>query len=327
MVLGVVLAGAVAATAVAVIHSGREETAGGRSSGTAHQLTGYWQNFASDAGSNLRLRDVPGEYDVVAIAFAVADPGRPGAIEFAVDASLSEALGGYTGEEFSADVKALHSGGRKVVLSVGGESDDVPVRNAAEAGAFAATAGALIARYGFDGIDIDLEHGITPSALAQALRELVKARPELMITMAPQTVDLAPGGTYLTLIQDVRDIVTVVQTQYYNSGSMTGCDGKEYHAGTIDFVTAQACTLLKYLRPEQISLGFPATAASAGRGYLAPAQVNAAMDCLTAQRHCGDFRPPKAAPGLRGVMTWSVNEDAAAGYAFARTVRPHLDSL
>src|SRR4051812_26388430 len=40
---------------------------------SAHTLTGYWQNFDNGA-ANLRLRDVPEAYDIIAVAFADADP-------------------------------------------------------------------------------------------------------------------------------------------------------------------------------------------------------------------------------------------------------------
>jgi chitinase len=324
------VAAAVVATAVAVVRARDGETDQATPSAPgarAHQLTGYWQNYAADTSANLRLRDVPAEYDVVAVAFAVADPKRAGAIRFAVDASLSEALGGYSNDDFTEDVKTLHADGRKVVLSVGGASDDVPIRSEADGQAFAETAAGLMSEFGFDGIDIDLEHGITVAALASGLRELVAAKPRALITMAPETVDLVPGGSYLKLIDDISDIITVVQTQFYNSGSMTGCDGESYEQGDIDFVTALTCTLLGHLRPDQISLGFPASKASAGSGYIPPKAIGEALDCLTALRHCGNFTPEEAAPALRGVMTWSVNNDASARYAFSKAVRAHLDTL
>ena len=35
--------------------------------------------------------------------------------------------------------------------------------------------------------------------------------------------------------------------------------------------------------------------------------------------------PPRAYPGIRGAMTWSINWDASNNWNFARTVKPHLD--
>ena len=81
-------------------------------------------------------------------------------------------------------------------------------------------------QYGFDGIDIDLENGLNPTYMAQALRSLrAKAGANLIITMAPQTIDMqSTGGSYFALALTIKDILTVVNTQYYNSGSMLGCD-------------------------------------------------------------------------------------------------------
>ena len=81
--------------------------------------------------------------------------------------------------------------------------------------------------FGFDGVDIDLENGLNPTAMGQALRDLRnRTGSGLIITLAPQTLDVQPGGGYLQLIDSIKDVLTIVNTQYYNSGSMNGCDGR-----------------------------------------------------------------------------------------------------
>ncbi|MGN9779000.1 chitinase [Micromonospora sp. H33] len=294
-----------------------------------HILTGYWHNFDNPA-VELRLRDVPAEYDVVAVAFAEA-AATPGAVTFAVDPGLSAALGGYTDADFSADVRTLKSRGKKVIISVGGETGRVAVNDAASAVAFSDSVHALIQRYGFDGVDIDLENGLNPTYMAQALRSLrTKVGSGLIIAMAPQTIDMQnPTTSYFKLALDIKDILTVVNTQFYNSGSMLGCDNNAaYSQGTVNFIVALACIQLEAgLRPDQVGLGLPAGPGAAGGGIVAPSVVNAALDCLTRGSNCGSFRPPRTYPGLRGAMTWSVNWDVSNGNNFARTVGPHLDTL
>ncbi|MEW2381765.1 cellulose binding domain-containing protein [Micromonospora sp. NPDC047707] len=294
-----------------------------------HILTGYWHNFDNPA-VELRLRDVPAEYDVVAVAFAEAT-ATPGAVTFAVDPGLSAALGGYTDADFSADVRTLKSRGKKVIISVGGETGRVAVNDAASAVAFSDSVHALIQRYGFDGVDIDLENGLNPTYMAQALRSLrAKVGSGLIIAMAPQTIDMQnPATSYFKLALDIKDILTVVNTQFYNSGSMLGCDNNAaYSQGTVNFIVALACIQLEAgLRPDQVGLGLPAGPGAAGGGIVAPSVVNAALDCLTRGTNCGSFRPPRTYPGLRGAMTWSVNWDVTNGNNFARTVGPHLDTL
>ena len=294
-----------------------------------HFLTGYWHNFVNPA-TELRLADVPAEYDLVAVAFAEAT-GTPGEVTFGVDPGLAAALGGYSDDAFKADVAALHARGTKVVLSVGGEAGRVSVGDSASAATFASSVRGIMTEYGFDGVDIDLENGLNPTYMAQALRSLHDAvGAGLIITMAPQTIDMqSTGGSYFALALAIKDILTVVHTQYYNSGSMLGCDqAQAYSQGTVDFITALACIQLENgLRPDQVALGLPAGPGAAGGGVVAPSVVNDALDCLASGTHCGSFHPPRTYPDIRGAMTWSVNWDVANGNGFAGTVGPHLDTL
>jgi chitinase len=293
----------------------------------AHMLTGYWQDFTNGA-TPLRLRDVSSNYDVIAVAFAGADPSRPGGVTFAVDSGLSSALGGYSDADFRSDVQTLHGQGRKVIVSVGGQNGAISVSDPTSASNFASSVFGLMTSFGFDGVDIDLENGINVASMSSALQQLAaKAGPNLVLAMAPQTLDVQPGGGYLQLIDSVKGILTVVNTQYYNSGSMNGCDGNVYSEGSVDFITAQACILMQHIRPDQVGLGFPASPSGAGSGFVSPSVVNAALDCLAAGTSCGRFRPPTTWPSIRGVMDWSINWDAASGYDFADTVRPHLAHL
>ncbi|BFU42600.1 chitinase [Krasilnikovia sp. MM14-A1004] len=295
----------------------------------AHLLTGYWQNFDNPA-NEIKLAAVPSSYDLVAVAFADAT-GTPGAVSFSIDPGLSASVGGYTNEQFKADVATLHARGRKVVISVGGEKGSVSVGDAAAATNFANSVYGLIQTYGFDGVDIDLENGLNPTYMASALRSLhAKVGNGLIITMAPQTIDMqSPQSSYFKLALDIKDILTVVHTQYYNSGAMLGCDNNAaYSQGTVNFLVALACIQLQNgLRPDQVALGLPATTSAAGGGYVSPSVVNQALDCLARGTNCGTFRPPATYPGIRGAMTWSVNWDVTAGGGFANTVQPHLSTL
>jgi len=294
-----------------------------------HLLTGYWQNFVNEA-TPIRLRDVPEAYDLVAVAFADADPGRRGAVVLGVDPGLSAALGGYSDTDLKADVAALHARGTRVIVSVGGQNGSVAVGDATAAANFAASVRSLMDSYGFDGVDIDLENGVDPAAMSSALHTLRDATgPDLVVTMAPETLFMQSStSTYLSLALKIKDILTVVHTQYYNSGAMLGCDGKVYAQGSVDFITAQACIALEAgLRADQVAIGLPASPRAASSGYLAPSVVTDALDCLATGSRCGSFRPARTYPDLRGAMTWSINWDRSAGGAFSSTVAPHLDTL
>ncbi|MET8561380.1 glycoside hydrolase family 18 protein [Streptomyces flaveolus] len=298
---------------------------GGGGSLPGHAVTGYWQNF--DNGATVqKLSDVPSSYDIIAVAFADATP-TPGAVSFSLD---SAGLNGYTVDQFKADIRAKQAAGKKVVISVGGEKGSVSVSDAASAANFANSVYSLMQTYGFDGVDIDLENGLNATYMTQALRSLSsKAGPSLIITMAPQTIDMqSTSNAYFQTALNVKDILTVVNTQFYNSGSMLGCDGKVYSQGTVDFLTALACIQLEGgLSPSQVGLGVPASTRAAGSGYVSPTVVDNALDCLTAATNCGTFKPSKTYPALRGAMTWSTNWDATSGNAWSNTVGPHVHAL
>ncbi|MFI9174245.1 chitinase [Streptomyces lincolnensis] len=311
-------------TAVTGVTTGGGDGGGGGSV-PKHALTGYWQNFNNGATVQ-RLSDVQSAYDIIAVAFADAT-ATPGAVTFTLD---SAGLGGYTVDQFKADVRAKQAAGKKVIISVGGEKGTVSVNDATSATNFANSIYSLMQTYGFDGVDIDLENGLNATYMTQALRALsAKAGPSMVLTMAPQTIDMqSTSNTYFRTALNVKDILTVVNMQYYNSGSMLGCDGKVYAQGSVDFLTALACIQLEGgLSPSQVGLGLPASPRGAGSGYVSPSVVNSALDCLTRGTGCGSFKPARTYPELRGAMTWSTNWDAAAGNAWSNAVGPHVRGL
>jgi chitinase len=325
---------AVSATTSATTSGGGGSSGGGSGSGggssglPAHILMGYWQDFTNGA-DNLTLADVPTSYNLVAVAFG-ASTDTPGQVSFSLDPTLASDLGGYTQQQFIDDIKTLQARGQKVILSVGGADGAISVDDAASASAFASSVDSIIQEYGFNGVDIDLENGVNPTFMASALEQLESdVGSSLIITLAPQTVDTqTTGDDYFQLALDIQPILTMINTQYYNSGSMNGCDGNVYAEGTENFMTALACTELEGgLSPSQVGLGLPASTSAAGSGYVSPSVVNDALDCLAAGQNCGSFVPPTTWPGIRGVMTWSINWDASNGYNFADTVAPDLSTL
>lgn len=298
---------------------------GGGGTVPKHAVTGYWQNFNNGATVQ-KISAVQSQYDIIAVAFADAT-GTPGAVSFTLD---SAGLGGYTVDQFKADIKAKQAAGKKVIISIGGQNGTVSVSDSTSATNFANSVYSLMQTYGFDGVDIDLENGLNATYMSQALRSLSsKAGSSLVITMAPQTIDMqSTSNAYFQTALNIKDILTVVNMQYYNSGSMLGCDGKVYSQGSVDFLTALACIQLEGgLAPSQVGLGLPASTSGAGSGYVSPTIVNNALDCLTKATNCGSFKPSRTYPDLRGAMTWSTNWDASAGNAWSNAVGPHVHAL
>lgn len=300
-------------------------TGGGGGTLPKHAVTGYWQNFNNGATVQ-RISAVQSQYDIIAVSFADATT-TPGAVTFNLD---SAGLGGYTVDQFKADIAAKKAAGKKVIISIGGQNGTVTINDSTSATNFANSVYSLMTTYGFDGVDIDLENGLNATYMSQALRSLSgKAGSSLIITMAPQTIDMqSTSNAYFQTALNIKDILTVVNMQYYNSGSMLGCDGKVYSQGSVDFLTALACIQLEGgLAPSQVGLGLPASTSGAGSGYVSPTIVNNALDCLAKGTGCGTFKPSRTYPDLRGAMTWSTNWDASAGNAWSNSVGPHVHAL
>ncbi|ADO73661.1 fibronectin type III domain-containing protein [Stigmatella aurantiaca] len=329
-------------------------------------LVGYWHNFDNGSGF-IRLRNVSPKWDVINISFAEPTNGATGG-------TIGFTPYSYTDADFKADVAYLQSQGKKVIISIGGANGQVRLENATSRTAFVNSMGAIIEKYGFDGMDIDFEgHSLsldagdadfknprTPVvtnliAAIRALRERFGAK--FLLTMAPETFFVQLGysfyggsciscdnraGAYLPVIYAVRDILSWLQVQDYNSGPITGLDDQYHSMGNADFHVAMTDMLLAgfpvaknpnsifpALRPDQVAIGLPANV-NAGGGYTAPAEVQKAVNALVKGTSIGSYTlrsNPANNKGFRGLMSWSVNWDAFANFEFTNSHRPYLDSL
>lgn len=294
-----------------------------------HTLTGYWHNFDNNS-INLRVSDVSNQYDIIVLSFAEMDPAKPGGVTFSVDPTLSSTLGGYSNADLIADIQAKRAQGKKVIISIGGEKGNINLNNVTpNVTNFVDSMYGIITQFGLDGVDIDLEHGMNVTNLTNAIRQLQqRVGSDFILTMAPQTIDMQnPNTSYMQLYSNLKDITSVINVQYYNSGCMLGRDGKCYSQGTVDFLTALSDLTLQWVSPSQLGIGVPATPSAAGGGYVSPTVVNNALNCLATGNSCGSYKPVAKYPDIRGAMTWSINWDATNNYNLANTVKPFLLTL
>lgn len=325
-----------------------------------HILVGYWHNWQDRTASFLRLGNIPPSFDVINIAFALPSGKVVGEMVFK---PYETTIPG----EFKADVDYVHSLGKKVLLSVGGANGSMALTDENARCNFIESITSIIQEYSFDGIDINLESKITlasgdtdfrnptsPSIinLIAAIKQIrTYFGPDFMLSMAPETISVQGGhktyggvkGAYLPIINGLRNILTYLHVQHYNSDVMIALDGQAYEQGTADFHVAMAEMLLQGfdvgqnptsifpgLRPEQIVIGLAAYANAASNGYTAPLEIQKALDYLTTGKSFGGrycLRQTAGYPNFRGVMTWSINWDAASYQHFSRKTRAYLDTL
>lgn len=252
-------------------------------------------------------------YSHVVIAFGVFSTTTPGQIVSAFNT-------------VSVDyIKSLQSAGIKVLLSLGGASSGLPdttthlhqvISEASSPEVFAQTCvqsiETLITKYGFDGIDFDIENGLNAggtfskpegdiATLASIINTLHTKHPDLLLTLAPQMANIsatsgfdATWGNYASLIMQTHPSLAWVGIQLYNSGCALGINQICYdpnHTDSPDAAVAMATDLLadwpaknssgqttgfqpyiSYLTPSQVVLGYPA-ANAAGQSDGTPAAV------------------------------------------------------
>ncbi|KAB8176374.1 chitinase [Microbispora catharanthi] len=332
-------------------------------------LVGYLHASFANGSGYVRMADVPDAWDIIDLAFGEPTSPTSGDIRF-TRCPAAECPSVESDADFVAAVRAKQAAGKKVLISIGGQNGIVQLTTTAARDKFVQSVAAIIDRYGLDGLDIDFEgHSLslnpgdtdfrnptTPVVvnLISAIKTL-KARygARFTLTMAPETffVQLGyqfygPGqngtadarsGAYLPVIHALRDDLTLLHVQDYNSGPIMGLDNQYHTMGVADFHAAMTDMLLTGfpvaggatfppLRPDQVAIGLPA-APYAGNGYTSTAEVQSAFDCLAKGTGCGSYRPHGVFPGLRGLMAWSVNWDKYDGSEFSRSHRAYLDAL
>lgn len=335
---------------------------GGSTGLPPHALVGYLHASFANGSGYTRMADVPDSWDVIDLAFGEPTSTTSGDIRF-TRCPVTDCPTVESDADFKAAIKAKQAAGKKVLISIGGQNGQVQLTTAAARDTFVSSVSKIIDTYGLDGLDIDFEgHSLsldtndtnfksptTPVIvnLISALKTL-KARygSGFVLTMAPETFFVQLGyqyygtgkwggqdpraGAYLPVIYALRDDLTLLHVQDYNSGPIMGLDNQYHSMGGADFHIAMTDMLLTGfpvagdtgnvfppLRPDQVAIGMPASV-NAGNGYVSPAEVDKALDCLTKRTNCGSYATHGTWPGLRGLMTWSVNWDRFAGWEFQR---------
>ena len=231
---------------------------------------------------------------------------------------------------------AAKAAGATVLMSIGGAAAGIDLSSSTVADRFVQTVVPILKKYNFDGIDIDIETGLSGSGnigqLSASQANLVRIIDGVLgqmpsnfgLTMAPETAYVTGGsvtygsiwGAYLPIVKKYADNGRLwwLNMQYYN-GSTYGCSGDSYSAGTVEgFVKQTEClnngltvqgTTIKVPYDKQAP-GLPAQP-GAGGGYMSPGLVGQAWNHFNGR--------------LKGLMTWSVNWDGSKNWTFGDNVR------
>jgi chitinase len=334
-----------------------------------HALVGYLHASFANGSGYVRMADVPAAWDIIDLAFGEPTSVTSGDIRF-TRCPASECPNVESDADFVAAIKAKQAQGKKVLISIGGQNGQVQLTTTAARDKFVSSVSGIIDKYGLNGLDVDFEgHSLSLNAgdtdfrnpttpvivnLISALKTLkAKYGSGFVLTMAPETFFVQVGyqfyggtsagdartGAYLPVIHALRDSLTVLHVQDYNSGPVMGLDnqyhnmgGAEFHIAMTDmlkagFSVANTGQFFPGLRPDQIAIGLPA-AVSAGNGYTSPADVQTAVNCLVKGSGCGSYTlRGGTSPGFRGLMTWSINWDKYYGWEFQNSHEPFLNAL
>ncbi|OPF81810.1 chitinase [Streptomyces antioxidans] len=327
-----------------------------------HALVGYLHSSFANGSGYTRMADVPDSWDVIDLAFGEPTSTTSGDIRFSL-CPQSECPNVESEDEFKAAIKAKQAAGKKVLISIGGQNGQVQLTTTAARDKFVESVGAIIDTYGLDGLDIDFEgHSLslddgdtdfknpkTPAIvnLIAAVKSLkAKYGSDFVLTMAPETFFVQLGyqfygsgasggqdprsGAYLPVIHALRDDLTLLHVQDYNSGPIMGLDDQYHTMGNADFhiamtdmllsgfpVAGDADNVFPALDPSQVAIGLPASP-NAGGGHTTPGDVTKALNCLTKKSDCGGYEPHGSWPALRGLMAWSINWDGFNGGEFSK---------
>jgi chitinase len=317
-----------------------------------HRLIGYWAGYGG-AGSTIPLRELSPQWDVIIVAFSTPDRNAPeGTMQFRTPAGLDT-------EQFKSDIAYLKGQGKKVMISLGGGGQHFTLADPKRVPNFVSSVTRIVTEYGFDGIDIDFEspslsidpgdtdfkHPVTPSIvnLISALRQLSDHfGPRFMISLVPEGTQVPSGypsyggqfGSYLAIAYAIRDILSFIDVQDYNTPPLQGLDGEIYQPGSVDYHAAMTELLLHGFNvggdPKQFFPPMPADKVAVGflTGDTTPAIVSQAMDyIITGKAPAGagyKLREPAGYPRMIGAMFWTIDADRRGNYNFSNTVGPQL---
>lgn len=321
-------------------------------SANGHALIGYWTG-SNRRGTSFPLHEVSPQWDIIIVAFATPAQNAPeGTLVFNPPQGISS-------NDLKADIARLKSQGKKVMISLGGGGQYFTLDDPKGIPVFVSCVSHIVKEYGFDGIDLDFEtpslmlapgdtdfkHPTTPSIvnLIAGLRQLrSELGPGLMISLVPEGPQIPAGhltyggqfGSYLPIAYGIRDILSFMDVQDYNTPPLEGLDGEIYQAGSVNYHAAMTELVLQGFNvgrnATEFFPGLPQRQVAVGflTGETTPGVVSQAMSYIIRGQTPPDIayklRKPGGYPGMIGAMFWNIDDDQRQHLRFSNVIGPEL---
>ena len=308
-------------------------------------LIGYWHNWNDANAPYIQLDQIDSRYTIIEVSFAVPTSPSDMTMLFVPDV-VSQAtfiaklqtlqsqgkkvlisIGGATTSidlSTTANKNAFVSSMTGIINTYGFDGIDIDIEN----GNSVLVSGGTIAA----------PSSVAVINLIEAIKQIMgnyrsTHTQKLMLTMAPETAYIQGGqsafgsiwGGYLPIVNALRDSLDILQVQLYNSGSMYGIDGGIYTQSTADFIVAMTEAVIQGFTTtggifigvpaSKVAVGLPSCSNAAGGGFADTTIVKSALHYLKGNGpKPGSYTLAQAGgyPGLRGMMTWSINWDAVS---------------
>lgn len=288
-------------------------------------LMGFWHNWGASLGyqggttGDVELKDIPVEYNVVAVAF-MKGAGIPTFKPY-----------NQTDAEFRRQVGLLNQQDRAVLISLGGADAHIAL-NKGDEQALANEIIRLVEVYGFDGLDIDLEqtaidfadnNTVIPAALKLVRDYYANEGKHFIISMAPEFPYLVTNGKYVPYLTALQGYYDFIAPQYYNQNGdglyvpsltppwLAQNDNVRKEDFLYYLTTALVTGTYGFVRipADQFVIGLPANIDGAANGFV--------IDSTATKRVFARL----AAEGnaIKGIMTWSISWDCG----FTATGNPY----
>lgn len=222
----------------------------------------YWSAWGSNTSYNVGGRQITSNpvdmdriepcYNVIIVAFIVTDNDGNYVLSLKDPGSQGEPY--YSEERIKDMVEKTKAQNRKVIVSLGGQYFNLKMKTEDDVAAFVLQTKEIVDKYGFEGIDLDLETdslgSIDPVLMGKAVMEVVdsyrKSGVDFWLTAAPEWCYIVPymygsgqwashslaGEFYVKLGKAVGiDNFSYIWPQLYNQGPANGVAGPQKDSG------------------------------------------------------------------------------------------------